>query len=63
MVIPKMNINAKSPDEVFKFEDFFAPEELPLYLTHAKPLFNGYSTLDKICELSNFQQLLQLNII
>lgn len=51
MVIPKMNMAAKSPDEVFKLEDFFLPEELDEFKSFAPKFFKSYPNLNKICEL------------
>lgn len=54
MVLPKMNMQAKSPDDVFKLEDFFEADELEDYKIMAKTFFNTYSTVDKLCEYGLF---------
>lgn len=47
-------MQAKSPDDVFKLEDFFEADELEDYKIMAKTFFNTYSTVDKLCEYGLF---------
>ncbi|KAI6190683.1 hypothetical protein M3Y97_00145300 [Aphelenchoides bicaudatus] len=51
MIVPKMNMNAKSPADVFKLEDFFEEGELPVFVMCGKNFFSAHSTLEKLCEL------------
>lgn len=61
MVLPKMNMEAKAPDQVFKLEDFFETKEenansteLDDYKYMARGFFGTHSTMDKLCELGMF---------
>jgi len=51
MVLPKMNMAAKTPDEIFNLKDFFTDDDLNEFKNVAKTFFVTYSKLDAICGL------------